>query len=266
MRHLEVIRRLYRNRIVGRKAFKAPELNTDEKTTLDELAREGIVVLKGYYSAAMVSQMLNALKSKINGKSDDEWHMIAEKNKTKEFYWGVEDADGTKCWADPELSDRRVWGAELIDQRIHEFAHNLSFHNIGENYLQEPMSLRFTLANHTRFVQNNRGSGGGWHRDNNYIKSFKALVYLIDTDEHNGNFQYLKRSSSYAHHIFKTPFPDKYQFTHEEVLQMVNGDESKIFNVRGKAGDVVLFDTNGVHRGKPITSGERFALTNYYHH
>jgi hypothetical protein len=266
MRYLEVIRRLYRNRIVGRKPYSAPALNEQESAILSELKKDGIVVLKGYIDKATVEQMLAVVASKINNRQEEEWRKVAEMNRQKEYSWGVKDPDGTNVWADPELSDRRVWHAELLDPSIAAFGHNESFRRIGENYLKQPMSLRFTLANHTRFINNNRGSGGGWHRDNNYINSFKALVYLVDTDEMNGNFQYLKKSFTYAHHILKTPFPDKYQFTPEEVLGMVSGDESKIFNVKGKAGDVVLFDTNGIHRGKPLQARERFALTNYYHH
>lgn len=266
MRHLEVIRRLYRNRIVGRKPYAAPALNEEESRILADLKKDGIVVLAGYLDPSTVQHMLEVVKAKINGKSEDEWRKVAELNRQKEYSWGVKDPDGTNVWADSELSDRRVWHAELLDPTISAFGFNDSFHRIGENYLKQAMSLRFTLANQTRFMSNNRGSGGGWHRDNNYINSFKALVYLVDTDERNGNFQYLKKSFTYAHHILKTPFPDKYQFTHDEVMGMVSGDDSKIFNVRGKAGDVVLFDTNGVHRGKPLEGGERFALTNYYHH
>jgi hypothetical protein len=266
MRHLEVIRRLYRNRVAGRKPYQAPTLNEEESKLLHTLKTDGIALLPDFFSPAQVNTMLDAVKNKIDSKPESEWRQIAEKNRQKEFSWGVEDTDKTMCWADPELSDLRVWHAEYLHPDIASFGNNKMFQRIAENYLHQPVSLRFTLCNHTRFIENNRGSGGGWHRDNNYINSFKALVYLVDSNEQNGCFQYLKGSFSYSHHIFKTPTPDKYQFTHDEVLDMIGHDESRIFNVVGKAGTVVIFDTNGVHRGKPMEKGDRYALTNYYNH
>jgi hypothetical protein len=33
----------------------------------------------------------------------------------------------------------------------------------------------------------------------------------------------------------------------------------------GPAGTLVLADTTGIHRGRPLIAGERIALTNYYY-
>jgi predicted 2-oxoglutarate/Fe(II)-dependent dioxygenase YbiX len=41
-------------------------------------------------------------------------------------------------------------------------------------------------------------------------------------------------------------------------------NESQIVTATAKAGTLVLFDTNCIHRGKPIQSGFRYAITNYY--
>ena len=34
--------------------------------------------------------------------------------------------------------------------------------------------------------------------------------------------------------------------------------------ITGKAGTLVMFNTNAIHRGKPVKGGVRYALTNYY--
>ncbi|MFM7725065.1 MAG: hypothetical protein ACKO7B_00045, partial [Flavobacteriales bacterium] len=57
---------------------------------------------------------------------------------------------------------------------------------------------------------------------------------------------------------------NKFQFSDDEVRAMVQS-ESDILSVTGMKGTLVLFDTNGVHRGSPLKEGGvRYALTNYY--
>ena len=34
----------------------------------------------------------------------------------------------------------------------------------------------------------------------------------------------------------------------------------------GKAGTLLLVNTTGIHRGRPLKAGSRYALTNYYYH
>ena len=40
-------------------------------------------------------------------------------------------------------------------------------------------------------------------------------------------------------------------------------DKFQLFEAKANAGDLIIFDSSGVHRGKPIQKGERFALTLY---
>ena len=75
--------------------------------------------------------------------------------------------------------------------------------------------------------------------------------------------EFIPKSSSAMFHLVKTGIPDKYQFTHQEVLHAA-GSEKQIVEAIGSAGTLVIFDTNCIHRGKPIESGTRYAITNYY--
>ena len=55
----------------------------------------------------------------------------------------------------------------------------------------------------------------------------------------------------------------KRRFNEEEVRKMEEYSNENIQTLTGKAGTLILVDTRGIHRGKPIEEGERYALTNY---
>jgi hypothetical protein len=39
---------------------------------------------------------------------------------------------------------------------------------------------------------------------------------------------------------------------------------SNLVRFKGRPGDLIIFDGRGIHRGAPLVSGKRYALTNYY--
>jgi hypothetical protein len=265
MRHLEILRKLYRGRkkITSSPILEGPDAFTNR--VLHNLRSKGIHLEPNFLSLADVSDILKKIQVTLDGVSEDGWELVRRGIIKKENRFGVSIGDPWHYWIDKQGSDRRISHAEHLDPIIHQFSHDERLRQIGSAYLDKDIALKFCMVNHTSYQDSNLGSGGGWHRDNNYKRGFKALVYLTDSDEANGCFQYLERSASIFHHLLKTPIPDKYQFTHEEVLAMVNSDEHKITSAVATAGTLVLFDTNGVHRGRPLeASGRRYAMTNYY--
>lgn len=265
MKHLEVLRKLYR----GRKNITASpvvELNDAfSARVLHNLNTRGIHIEPDFMTAQQVAEIRAKIDDALNRVTVEQWDQVRVGVALKENRFGVSIGDPWNLWIDREGSDRRISHAEHLHPHIHSFAHDERFRQIGSAYLDKDIVLKFTMVNQTTYQPTNLGSGGGWHRDNNYKRGFKALLYLSDSDENNGCFQYLERSASIFHHLLKTPFPDKYQFTHEEVLRMVDSDEHKITNAVARAGSLVMFDTNGVHRGKPLApGGSRYAMTNYY--
>ena len=56
----------------------------------------------------------------------------------------------------------------------------------------------------------------------------------------------------------------KIDFQDDEILSIVNNiDGFKISTITGKAGDLILVNTRGLHRGAPLTEGTRKAVTTY---
>jgi hypothetical protein len=265
MKYIEILRKLYRGR---KKITTSPVIAlTDALSTkvLHNLNSKGIHIEPDFMTPQEVTAIRASIDETLGRVTDEQWQHVRSGVSLKENRFGVSIGDAWNLWIDREGSDRRISHAEHMHPLIHDFAHNERFRQIGSTYLDKDIVLKFCMVNRTTYAPTNLGSGGGWHRDNNYKRGFKALLYLSDSDEDNGCFQYLERSASIFHHLLKTPFPDKYQFTHEEVLRMVDSDEHKITSAVAKAGTLVMFDTNGVHRGKPLApGGSRYAMTNYY--
>ncbi len=125
-----------------------------------------------------------------------------------------------------------------------------------------------TLAGHLTAVPGNAGSGGGWHRDS-FTNQFKAMIYLSDVGPENGPFQYMRGS-----HLLRSMIHDQRaanlgvgqaRIGEDQVEKLLNEKPHRLATVTGLAGTLILADTTGIHRGMPIKSGERYALTNYFY-
>ena len=125
-----------------------------------------------------------------------------------------------------------------------------------------------TLVGHLTAVPGNSGSGGGWHRDS-FANQFKAMIYLSDVGPENGPFQYILGSHNLRAMIRDQRRAelgiDQTRITEGQIARLLNEKPQRLASVTGLAGTLILADTTGLHRGTPIVSGERYALTNYYY-
>ena len=124
------------------------------------------------------------------------------------------------------------------------------------------------MANKVIFKKNNLGSGQGWHKDN-IARQLKFMIYLNDVNQDNGPFQYLRATNRVLSKIrirIKNNLEfDRRWYSENEInnILLKNNFELKTFSF--KAGTLILFDGNGIHRGSPILKNSRYSLTNYYY-
>jgi len=156
-------------------------------------------------------------------------------------------------------SDIRLWGAQRVSGCAAAFAAQPDLLAAGRRYLRSGMEVMTTMAGWLRPVEGNPGSGGGWHRDNAFVPQFKAIVYLTDVGPENGPFQYVPGSHRLRSVIGLLDVSGRRTITRYEESDFDDIAET----MTGRAGTVVLTDTRGMHRGAPIATGERWALTNY---
>lgn len=168
-------------------------------------------------------------------------------------------------------SDFRLFGAEKMSSDImNSYSNNLSLLNIAKKYIGAEIILQSTLAAKLTYEENNLGSGQGWHRDS-YSSQFKSIIYLTNVDYTSGPFEYLKGSHK-LDFIFKEMYhkkknrirPLETRYTNEEVDFISRKFNLEKIQFIAPKGTIILADTRGIHRGMPIISGCRLALTNYY--
>lgn len=168
----------------------------------------------------------------------------------------------SNIWADEARSDHRIYGFENIFPEVKGLIGFQELKMIGENYLGCRLGASLILAARMNYKEENAGSGGGWHRDSPFTHQFKAIIYLSDVSTENGPFQYMPGSHKLHFKIKnrKKLKIGKYRFTGEDITNLPDTSELCL----GSAGNILLADTKGIHRGKPIKVGERYALTLYF--
>ena len=161
--------------------------------------------------------------------------------------------------------DERIFHAEKFSNFIkNEFSDNVLFNSIAKHYSNN--INKKTLINKLAFEENKiKNSGAGWHRDNHDCQ-FKAIMYLSDVTEKNGNFQFITNSSK--KHIGMPPprTPSYNTRFHDLTINeiMTNNNNCELHNIIGRKGTIILVDTTYIHRGNIIEEGDRFAMTQYY--
>lgn len=204
---------------------------------------EGVAVVKGFLSPETCADLREEIDSLIQAYKSD-------------------------IVIDPHEADHRIYGAEWISEKVRFFHDHLELAQFVRAFHQAPATNAFTMANRIKPKPQNLGSGGGWHRDTVHFGEIKSIVYLNDVGPANGPFQYVKHSfgnDSVFGSIWKENFPfRKDRFSAQEVERFLQQFNKEITDLTGSAGDLILTNTKGLHRGKPIQEGVRYALTNYY--
>ncbi len=167
-----------------------------------------------------------------------------------------------KCWKDGKESDHRLNGIDKFDESFSKIFQNQIISNIYTSYIGKSRES-YVMANKVIFKKNNLGSGQGWHKDN-IARQLKFMIYLNDVNQDNGPFQYLLKS----HKLNKKLNIDIKENKFVNNSNRINDIEPylkkfQLFEAKAKAGDLIVFDSSGVHRGKPINFGSRYALTLY---
>lgn len=162
-------------------------------------------------------------------------------------------------WVDPEKSDYRIygWRQDALSD-VDEIVEN--YFNM---YIANKKKLKkFVLANSVVPTENNKGSGGGWHRDSVNRRQLKLMIYLSQVDENSGPFQYISGTHKVQNKLLcSLKAMNNRRFSDDDIKN--NYRKDRIVSFEGKPGTMILFDSSGVHRGAPILDGKRLALTYY---
>lgn len=164
-----------------------------------------------------------------------------------------------------QADDMRIFGAEKINSTCASLNIDKRLSLLSDAINNEPTICHFTMMNYLESGSHG-SSGGGWHRDSFYSQ-FKAMLYLTDVNEKNGPFQLLEGSHKF-NSVLKAISAgglkhNQNRISDNEVKRLISNGFT-IRTLTGKKGDLILFNSTTIHRGKPIEDGVRLAATNYY--
>lgn len=219
----------------------------DQDPILKELKLKGLVVIPKYFNDDQVEKIESEIDEYLNKNIDNK----------------------SLIWSDDAKSDFRIFNSEtkINSKEIDNFLNDPFIEKIRKKYTGRKKSIKSVLAAKLINKQKNLGSGGGWHFDSPYSRQFKALMYISDVSINNGPYEYIEKSSSKYLHIkcFLKGLikPGQYRFTNTEVEKISNKLNLKNKIVTGSKGDLILVDVTAFHRGQPIKSGSRHAITLY---
>jgi len=220
--------------------FNKDNLHNDH---LFKIKRDGYVLIDNFLNLDDCYKIINSIDVFIENNPDHIYH-------------------------DDKFSDIRLFGAQNISDKINNFFSAELPLFVGQNYYSGQLKNLMTMANKVSFKNDNLGSGGGWHRDGIDFQ-YKAILYLVDVDNNNGPFQLIKNSQKIFYYIKDCMNLNMNIFDtriHNSVVQkLIKKDKSRLITLSGKAGSLILVDTTIIHRGCPLISGSRYALTNYYY-
>jgi len=162
--------------------------------------------------------------------------------------------------------DIRLFGLENAYPSIRQFYEDPFLLKIANLYPNKIVQQVFTLVNKVNANVTAYGSGGCWHKDW-FFHEIKAMLYLCDVTEENGPFELIKgshRLNWIVKDIKTGGMKFKQNRLENEVDAIIQKHPDRHIVCTGKKGTLLLFDTSIIHRGKPLKSGSRYAMTNYY--
>jgi hypothetical protein len=167
-------------------------------------------------------------------------------------------------------SDTRMFGVESVSPTLAEFHADRFVAGVGELIGGLTLYNFATLGARIEATPDNNGSGDGWHRDAHGFQ-FKSILYLSDVSEENGPFEYLPGSHKRWRAALDTavgglPPAPRSRYEREAICQLQTWLGTRLRSYPGEAGTLLLVNTAGIHHGRPLVAGNRYALTNYFYH
>lgn len=242
---LRMLYRLSRGR--SRSAFRAlfqkvrpaPANANPEPALISELREEGIAVVRQFLDESAVAELRHHFAVTpgvvVGGPSDGEVCTIEEHRGLKLQFSAVSVL---------ELPEAQALVASSV-------LRDLAAAYFGSAPVFTGVTAWWTTADSAASVEELSEAAQLYHFDYDWPLFLKFFVYLTDVGETNGPFTYVRGT-----HEAKTSWADG-RFDDAEIHSSYGEAE---FAVTGNAGDLIIADTAGFHKGMPVTGEPRLLL------
>lgn len=203
----------------------AISLSAESQRTLAELQRDGITVVPGFISPKQATEIREFLQSQK-----------------------AEQITAIKQQYAPETLLNCEQVCSLLEN---PFLRSIASAYLGSVPVFTGVHAWWSLSSQAAHKEDLSRAAQMWHFDHDWPAFIKFFIYITDVSEVNGPFAYIKG-------------------THEAKLEWRDGridDEyinkqyaAKQTRITGRAGDMIIADTAGYHKGERVSGGPRLIL------
>ena len=199
---------------------------------VDLLNKNGLVKISGVVNPEQLKKLKNEFSVFIDRMKIDQLHM--RNNYThydqKEYWYAKHRAYVT--------NDALQYSTEMAKLCCNQFLINIANHYLGKiSNIKRVYAMRYLSYHQIELDQ------FSWHHDME-DKQLKALLLLTDVGEQDQCMEYVKGSQK-PFHPYQRYFKNNLDFDYCNTY-ISNPEISRTFGV---AGDIFMFDSNGMHRG-----------------
>lgn len=220
--------------------------NLDSKYISNEIKKSGFFIIKNFLSAKECKQILEySLKIKGRYRGDK----IKIRNKKK---FNRANPKGPVFYYDE---------SDVIDNSIvQNLITNKFLLSISQNYFDTPPILSASNLWWSSFINNRADSEAAqiYHFDMDSLKWLKFFIYLSDVNTKNGPHTFIKKS----HKNNGIPWELRskgYSRLNDHELEN-HYSKGQFIEFAEKKGTLLIEDTRGLHKGKPLSKGDRLIL------
>lgn len=184
------------------------------------------------------------------------------------------ESDGTEInYAGTEL---RIWQAEKKYSLLYKFFEESNVFMSSVLQKKTIASTLLAIRNNTLPKSDDFLKQGRWHIDS-FSKQFKVFLFLSDTNELSGPFEFIPRTEKMFFKLnmaiqgkyFKfsellSKNKRSYQQLNDELIEKLVKIGYNPQPIICKSGTLLIIDTSAIHRARPCLQGSRYALTTYY--
>ena len=170
----------------------------------------------------------------------------------------IEKAKFANLHVDELTCENRIWRAEHISKSVENVLSSDIVKHLSKKFNQKS---EFAIVNHV-WSGKGFGSGGGWHRDTRFGPQYKIIIYLTNCNQGNGEYWYIPKSHKIYSFFSLLKITELFRKPRYDKISVLLNPFARKFP--GKAGDVIITNTVGLHRGSKVNYGERYALTIYF--
>ena len=226
----------------------SPEINKSSKVISNQINKNGFYIYRNYLSKNIVNKLVNFAENNLGNYAMDNLPIEL----TKEMIFDRKDPKATTFLLNENLLLNNLLIQNIISDPL--------IISISQNYFKsQPILSSLNMWWSTTFkTEPDKYAAQMYHFDLDGTKWLKYFIYLTNVNSLNGPHTFIK--NSHRNNGIPWCFRRKgYTRISDEEIQKYFGS-TNICEFHGKKGDLIIEDSRGYHKGKPVIENDRLIL------